>query len=142
MTFLGLDIGERRIGVAVGSSDVYIASPIAVIQRETVEIDARRVSSLAEDYQAERVIIGLPRELDGSIGRQAQSVMDYAGRLQTLVGLPFEYQDERYSTSAALALQKQMGVSQKQGRRSIDAAAAAIILQDFFDTMAHPGTPA
>ena len=84
MTYLGLDIGERRIGVAVGSTDVYLASPAGVIQRNNIETDAERLGSLARDYDAERVIVGLPREVDGALGFQAKSVMEYAGRLQRL----------------------------------------------------------
>ena len=139
MTYLGLDIGERRIGVAVGSTDVYLASPAGVIQRNNIETDAERLGSLARDYDAERVIVGLPREVDGALGFQAKSVMEYAGRLQRLTALPFEFQDERYSTAEALALRREMGVSEKQGRRSIDAAAAAVILQDFFDELRRSG---
>ncbi len=65
MTYLALDIGARRIGVAVGSTDVKLATPLAVITHETVAADAARIRTLAEQYDAERVVVGLPRELNG-----------------------------------------------------------------------------
>ncbi|MGB8645493.1 MAG: Holliday junction resolvase RuvX [Anaerolineae bacterium] len=133
MTYLALDVGTRRIGVAVGSTDLRLATPLAVIRRDRLETDAAQVRALAEQYDAERVVVGLPQELDGTIGVQAQRIMDYATRLQSLVARPFEFFDERYSTAQALAQRREMGVNEKRGRATIDAAAAAIILQDFFN---------
>ncbi len=135
MTYLALDIGARRIGVAVGSTDVKFATPLAVIAHETVAADAARIRTLAEQYDAERVVVGLPRELDGGIGPQAQKVIAFAERLAPFVNLPFEYFDERYSTAQALDRQRAMGVNDKRGRATIDAAAAAVILQDFLDSL-------
>ncbi len=133
MTYLALDVGARRIGVAVGSIELRLATPLAVISREKPEQDAARVRALIAQYDVERVLVGLPRELNGTIGKQAERVMEYANGLQTLVACPFEFFDERYSTAQALAQRRDMGVSEKRGRATIDAAAAAVILQDFFD---------
>ncbi len=135
MTYLALDIGARRIGVAVGSTDIKLATPLAVIQHETVEADAARVRTLAAQYDAERIIVGLPRELDGGIGPQAQKVMAFVERLAQHVALPFEYFDERYSTAQAIDRQRAMGINDKRGRATIDAAAAAVILQDFLNSL-------
>ncbi len=135
MTYLALDVGARRIGVAVGSTDVRLATPLTVISRESLQSDAAQISAVIQEYDAERIVIGLPRELDGTIGVQGQRVMDYAARLGPLLGRPYEFFDERYSTAHALAQRRDMGVSEKRGRATIDAAAAAVILQDFFDAM-------
>ncbi len=135
MTYLALDIGARRIGVAVGSTDVKLATPLAVIAHESVEADAARIRALVAQYDAERIIVGLPRELDGSIGPQAQKVMTFTERLASLVTLPFEYYDERYSTAQALDRQRETGINEKRGRATIDAAAAAVILQDYLNSL-------
>ncbi len=139
MTFLGLDIGTRRIGVAVGSTDLKLATPLGVVARSTIERDAEEIRAWVEQYAAETIVVGLPRELDGSTGAQAETVMKYAQALKLRLGLPLEFYDERYSTAEALKQRREMGVSEKRGRATIDAAAAAIILQDFLD--AWPPVP-
>lgn len=133
MTYLALDIGTRRIGVAVGSTELKIASPLGVIERAKIEHDAYEIRALVEQYDVTRIVVGLPRELDGVIGGQAENVMQYISRLQTHLVLPFEFFDERYSTVDALARRRAAGVTDKRGRATIDALAAAVILQDFFD---------
>ncbi|MGE5138127.1 MAG: Holliday junction resolvase RuvX, partial [Rudaea sp.] len=135
VTYLSLDVGERRVGVAVGSTEVRLATPLTVLVRATPKSDAARMLDLARQYDVLHVIVGLPRELNGDVGTQAQRVMQYVDRLRSLVPLSFEYFDERFSTAHALARRREMGVSEKQGRATIDAAAAAVILQDFFDAM-------
>ncbi len=135
MTYLALDVGTRRIGVAVGSTELKLATPLRVFLRTTPEADAERLRNLAEQYDAERLVVGLPHELDGAIGEMAQSVIDYVEHLKVFLPLSFEFFDERYSTAAALARRREMGVSDKRGRATIDAAAATVILQDFFDSM-------
>jgi putative pre-16S rRNA nuclease len=133
MTYLALDVGTRRIGVAVGSTELRLATPLRVIKRGTVKADAARLRTLAAQYGAEELVIGFPREIDGSVGAQAEFVMDYARRLKEALEMPFEFFDERYSTAEALVRRRAAGVSDKQGRATIDAVAAAVILQDFFD---------
>ncbi len=135
MTLLALDVGTRRIGVAVGNTEVRLASPLGVVQRGKLAGDAAQIHKFVEEYSAERIIIGLPRELNGSIGLQAQTVIDYAERLKPLLGLPVEFFDERYSTVEALSKRRAAGISDKRGRATIDAAAAAVILQDYLDSI-------
>ncbi len=134
MTYLGLDVGSRRIGVAVGNSEMRLATPLRVIKRGTIEADATRLLALVEQYGAGRLVVGLPRELDDSVGTQAQLVMDYVERLDPALRIPYEFFDERHSTAEALARRRSAGVSDKQGRATIDAVAAAVILQGFFDS--------
>lgn len=133
MTYLALDVGTRKIGVAVGSTDLRLATPLRVFRRGRLEEDAERLRLLASQYDAEQLIVGFPREVDGTIGAQAEYVKDYAERLGKVLGMPFQFIDERYSTAEALARRRVAGVSERQGRPTIDAAAATIILQDFFD---------
>lgn len=133
MTYLALDVGSRRIGVAVGSTDLRLATPVCVISRASIQSDADRLKALAREYDVEKIIIGLPREVNGEIGAQARSVLEYSEELGKRLEIPFEMFDERYSTAEALANRREVGISDKRGRPTIDAAAAAVILQDFFD---------
>ncbi len=135
MTFLGLDVGTRRIGVAVGSTDVRMATPLGVIARTTLDRDAAQIRAWVDQYAAGTIVVGLPHELDGSIGAQAETVLQYAEAIQLRLELPLEFFDERYSTAEALRRRREMGVSEKRGRATIDAAAAAIILQDFLEAL-------
>lgn len=116
MTYLALDVGTRRIGVAVGSTELRLATPVRVFKRRKIEDDSTYLRNLAEQYGAEQLVIGFPREVDGSVGAQAEFVIDYADRLRKMLGMPFEFFDERYSTVEALARRRVAGVSDKQGR--------------------------
>ncbi len=134
MRYLALDVGNKRVGVAVGSTEGGIASPLAVIVRRTAEQDAAELGALVREYEVDELIVGLPQNTDGSRGEQVTLTQNYADRIQPLLGLPLQYHDERYSTAAAMQMQRQRGMNEKQGRKSVDAAAAAVILQDFLDS--------
>lgn len=133
MTYLALDLGSRRIGIAVGNTEVRLATPLRVIERTTPGEDAVRLRRLAEEYGADELIVGLPREVDGSVGPQAEWVANYAEQLRQVLDMPIQFSDERYSTAEALARLRAAGMKDKQGRATIDAVAAAVILQDFLD---------
>ncbi len=126
----------------MGSTDLRLATPLGVIARSTLARDVEQIRAWIEQYGAETIVVGLPRELDGSIGPQAETVLHYAQDLQPQLGLPLEFFDERYSTAEALRQRRARGVSDKRSRSTIDAAAAAIILQDFLDALpAAPTAP-
>lgn len=133
MTYLALDLGSRRIGIAVGNTEVRLATPLRVIERTTPGEDAVRLRRLAEEYGADELIVGFPREVDGSVGPQAEWVANYAEQLRQVLDMPIQFSDERYSTAEALARRRAAGMKDKQGRATIDAVAAAVILQDFLD---------
>lgn len=137
MTYLGLDIGARRIGIAVADSEVRLASPARVVRRRSFKEDVTSIGEIVREFGAERLVIGLPRELDGSEGAQARLTIRYAERLSDALNVPGEFFDERFSTASALAHRRLIGVSEKRGRATIDAAAAAVILQDYLDSQAR-----
>ncbi len=137
MTLLALDVGTRRFGIAVGDTEVRLATPVRVIERATIEQDAARILKVAQNYDAKALVVGLPHELDGSIGAQAEIVLAYVERLARSLPLPIQFFDERHSTASALARRRAAGISDKRGRATIDAAAAAVILQDFLDAQAE-----
>ncbi len=145
---IGLDIGDRRIGVAFGDSGLAMATPVDVIERASYEQDAARINAFIRDYDAELVIAGLPRNMDGSTGPQAQSTQAYVERIKPLLRAPVQFWDERLTTVEASQRQQTSptgagtlsGHSTRRGkksRRGLDAIAAAVILQDYLYAQAN-----
>ncbi len=135
MKLLSLDIGDRRIGIACGDTDVRIATPVDVITRTTQDADARTIAALVRKYEVEQLVVGLPRNMDGTAGDQANAVIAYAEQLASALHLPMTLWDERLSTVEATRRRNETGARGKKSRRTIDAVAAAIILQDYLDTL-------
>lgn len=133
MKYLGLDIGDKRIGVACGDTEVRIATPIDVLVRGTLAQDARALARLVRAYDAAHLVVGLPRNMDGTHGAQAETVKAYAHALAQAIGLPLTFWDERLSTVEATQRVQASGARGKKSRRHLDAIAAAVILQDFLD---------
>jgi putative holliday junction resolvase len=127
---LCLDVGERRIGVAVSDEEGWLASPLAVLERRGAARDYARIAALVGEQEGQRVVVGLPRSLDGGIGPQARRVQRWTTRLQEHLAVPILYWDERYSTAEAARRLAERPARRQPG---IDAAAAAVILQDFLD---------
>lgn len=133
MNLLGIDVGERRIGVAMGESTLRLAVPVRVIERESIKHDAESIQELVREYDTDRIVIGLPLLVDGSEGEQAARVRGFVDRLRTMVTTPFEFWDERFSTVEAMNAQRDAGHSARSGRATIDASAAAVLLQSYLD---------
>ena len=136
---LALDIGEKRIGVAVCDESGTLARPLTTIRRASKREDFERIARLAEEYQAERIIAGYPRSLSGDEGPQARRVRRYVEALAAALPVPVELWDERYTTVEASErlLEAKPGRRSPRDRGQLDAAAAAIILQGYLD--ARPG---
>ncbi len=127
---LGLDVGDKRIGVALSDPQGILASPLTIIscRNETADIEA--VASIISQHQVERVIVGLPRSMNGSLGKQAEKVKAFAQSLISQIEIPIEFRDERLSSVSARRLLQDTG--QKRVRHD-DAIAAALILQTYLD---------
>jgi len=134
---IGLDVGERRIGVAISDQKRVVALPECVIERRNVEEDVRALSDLARAKGAERFIVGLPLRLDGSHGPEADNVVEFARKLAERSLMCVEMSDERLSTKEAERHLIRGGVRRKQRRKILDKMAAQIILQSYID--AHRG---
>jgi putative Holliday junction resolvase len=130
---LGLDIGERRIGVAVSDPTKTLARPVTTVVRASREADFHAISRLIKEYDVDRVIVGLPLSLDGTEGPQAQRIRRYAKRLEAQVAVPLGFWDERYSTVMAAEILGTKGRRGRKAREEIDATAAAVILQSYLD---------
>lgn len=139
MRVLGLDIGEKRIGVAVSDARGNIATPLTVIDAAEAYRDGAPLARLIEDYEVTLVVIGLPLSLDGSEGPQARRVRTLAARLAEHAAVPFDFIDERLSSAEAGRRMRDAGLSERDQRGSKDMVAAAIFLQSYLD--AHPAEP-
>jgi putative Holliday junction resolvase len=131
MAIIGLDVGNKHIGVAMAIGTVAI--PIAVIKRTEEQVDLERIEALTRDYETELIVIGLPRSMDGSIGAQAELVLEFAKSLSDYIDIPIDMCDERLTTVIADRLMQESGAKRKQRKENIDAMAAAVILQAYID---------
>ena len=135
MAIIGLDVGDKHIGVAMAIGT--IAVPIAVIKRTEEEEDMERIAALTRDYETELIVIGLPRSMDGSIGAQAELVLEFTKSLSNHIDIPIDMCDERLTTVTADRLLQESGAKRKQRKANIDAMAAAVILQAYIDGMSR-----
>ncbi len=131
-TWLALDIGDKRIGLAVGSDEARLARPLRVLTRGSKEQDFAAIARAVEEVGAEALLVGLPLNMDGSEGPQAKRVRKYAERLRRRLQLPVTYHDERLSSFIADQILAQKP-RKKARRQANDAIAAAAILQSFLD---------
>lgn len=134
MRVLGLDIGEKRIGVAISDPSGTVATPLVVLDAKRVLGDGRDLVRIAEDYEAQLAVIGLPLSMDGSEGPQAAAVRAAGERLARFLRLPVAYYDERLSSAEARRSMSDAGVSDRDKRGSIDMVAAALFLQSYLDS--------
>ena len=139
MRILALDVGEKRIGVAISDLSQSLARSLKVVQRGSRQEDFATVARLVEEYEVEKVVVGYPRSLDGMAGAQAERVERYAVGLAESLTVPVLLWDERFSTVSAERLMREAGLRSKKKRERIDAVAAAVILQDYLDSRQFAG---
>jgi putative Holliday junction resolvase len=131
---LGIDLGSRRIGVALSDSAGTVASPYETVERSgDLALDHRRLLALAAEAEVEVLVVGLPLGLDGSVGPAAEGVLAEVEQLRDATELPVETYDERLTTVTATRLLREGGVKGKAQRRLVDKVAAAVILQSWLD---------
>ena len=130
---LGLDPGERRIGVALSDELGCLASPLTVLERRSRATDLAAVAELVRTHGVTEVVVGHPKTLRGDVGPQARRAERFAGALGRAVGVPVRLWDERYSTVEA-AERLARGKRPRGRRPHPDAAAAAVILQNYLDS--------
>lgn len=139
MVRIGLDLGESRIGVAVSDELGIVAMPHTVIESRGWEQDITHIGELAKKIGACEIVVGMPRNMDGSYGPSAQRVRDFCGRLQDAVDLPVVTWDERLSTVEASKVLIEADLSRRRRREVVDKTAAAIILQGYLDWLSVRG---
>ena len=131
---IALDLGSRRIGVALSDSGGTVATPYETVQRSGDRArDHRRVAALAEETGAEVVVVGLPLSLDGTVGPAARAILDEVGELRVALPVEVVTWDERLSTVEAERSLRAMKVRKGDRRRVVDRLAATVILQSWLD---------
>jgi putative Holliday junction resolvase len=141
MRLLGLDVGDRVIGVALSDETATIASGLDSIRRVGPKKDVRAVVELVRKHGAGELVVGLPLRLDGTPGPQAQKTLAFIESLKPAVGVPVVAWDERLSTVAAQQALLEADVSRKGRRAVVDKVAAILILQNYLDYRKTAETP-
>lgn len=133
----GLDLGTVTIGVAMSDLLRGVATPILTIKRKKFGVDAAALLKLLDERTAHGIVLGLPRNMDGSEGPRAQATRAFARNLERLTALPITYWDERLSTVAAERAMIEADMSRKRRAELIDHVAAGFILQGMLDRLGH-----
>ena len=139
---LGLDLGERRIGVAVSDSEGRVATPLTVLERSgSRKRDHKAIAELVDEYEAGVVVVGMPLSLDGGTGPAARGAEQEAQQLGSALGVPVLTYDERLTTVIAEQALAEAGLSGKARRRRVDMVAASVILQGWLDSTSSEAQP-
>jgi putative Holliday junction resolvase len=126
---LAVDPGEKRTGLAVSAGSIAVALPTLAMKGDGR--DADRIAKVARDAEAERIIVGLPLNMDGTEGPRAKTARDFADDLRALTDLPVELWDERLSTAEGEARLREAGLDRRELSKRSDAAAAIVILESY-----------
>lgn len=136
MRILGLDIGKKRIGVAISDELGITAQALATIERgnaEDIEGVIATLRSLVEKYNVREIVIGLPRHMDGRLGEEGEEIVSFGKEIQEKVGVKVTYWDERLSTVAAERALLEADVSRRRRKKAVDKVAAAWILSGYLE---------
>ncbi len=137
MRILALDHGTKRVGVAVSDELKMIAHPLEYIPAEPVEGLFERLKELLREKEVELILLGMPRNMDGSYGPAALKVQEFAAVLHTKFAVPIKMWDERLTTTQAQKFLISAGVRRNQRKEKVDQTAAAIFLQSYLDSLAQ-----
>lgn len=138
MRIMGLDYGDKTVGVAISDEMLLTAQPMETIQRERpgkLRQTLARIEQLIEEYDVETLVIGLPKKMDNEEGERCQLTREFGSQLERRTGLDIIYQDERLTTQAADAVLEEGGVRKENRKQYIDKVAAAFILQGYLDSL-------
>ena len=136
---LGIDLGRARIGVAVSDELGMLAHPVETIPASTDA--ARRIAEIVREKDAERVVVGLPRHMNGTVGTGATEALAFARKLQALLSCEVVTWDERLTTTAANRALRESGRKTRDSRGVVDQIAAQMILQGYLDSLPASGIP-
>ncbi len=136
---LALDVGERRIGLAVSDPLGLTAQGLRTLERANNRQDFARLAELATQWEAALILVGYPVELSGAEGRQAQAMRSFAATLSARLGVPVKLWDERLTTREAQRVLRQTGTSIRKRAPALDRMAAVLLLQSYLDAQARSG---
>ena len=133
MKILGLDYGEARIGVSVSDALGMLASPLDTICEKDRNEQLKKTAAVAKEHNVEKIVVGYPKHMDGTVGHRAQYTEAFARDLSQMLGVPYVMWDERLSSTEAHRILESGGVSGKKRKTKVDKIAAVIILQGYLD---------
>ncbi len=140
MRLMGLDYGDKTVGVAVSDEMMLTAQPVETIGRERINKLRRtlaRIEDLIEEYDVETIVIGLPKKMNNEEGERCERTREFGAMIEQRTGLTVIYQDERLTTAEADVVLQEGGVRRDKRKQYIDKMAASIILQGYLDRMAQ-----
>ena len=137
MKILSLDIGEKRIGMALSDELGFIAQPLETLHRETENADFEEIKKIAQALGVTEVVVGLPLNMDGTIGPNAKKAYDFVEKLKKKLKTPVKLWDERLTTLEANRILIEAGISRKKRKKLDDKLAAQLILQSYLDASAQ-----
>jgi putative Holliday junction resolvase len=133
---LGLDVGDKRIGVAVSDELGFAAHPVDTLQRRSRSADLARIEERVREFDVRKIVVGLPVNMDGSSGPQAESVLEFIQSIRSKIpGVQVETWDERLTTRAAERLLVDADLSRRKRKGKIDRVASVLILQGYLDSL-------
>ena len=130
---LGIDFGTRRIGLALSDPTGTLATPLPFLENSTPEEVTKNLKDLVENHGVETIVVGMPRNMDGTYGPSAEKVRNIIAQTQPHLTAKVVTIDERLTTAQASRELSQMGLNQKDLRKKVDSSSAALILQQFLD---------
>ena len=135
MRIMGLDVGDRTIGVAISDSLLMTAQGKSTIQRSGFEAEARHLRDLTEEYEVHEIVVGNPLHMDGRPSRQGDKIMKFGRRLGQELKLPIVFWDERLTSVAAEEHLEEMGLNWRERKKHVDKIAAMFILQSYLNSL-------
>jgi putative Holliday junction resolvase len=133
MRIMGLDMGSHTIGLAISDESGLIAQSLETIRRRSTEEDLKEITRVIDQFKIEKIVVGLPKNMNGTLGKQAEMVLEWIEGLKKRISLPVVTWDERLTTVGATKILLEADLSRKKRKKVIDQLAAALILQGFLD---------
>lgn len=134
MIIISVDLGKVRTGLAISDKSGFLASPLTMIEEKSPKILLQKVADTVREHKAELVVVGLPKNMDGTEGDSAKNAREFAENLSELSGIRTVVQDERGTTITAHGYLSERNVRGNKRKAQVDTVAAAIILQDYLDS--------
>ena len=134
---LGIDPGEKNIGIAICDENASVATPLTTLKKNKLESFLIEINKIIDENQIEGIVIGKPINMDGSVGKSAQSALDFAKNISKNITIPITFWDERLSSQAAFNLTKDLNISISNKIINLDKNSAAFILQGAIDYLTN-----
>ena len=138
---MGLDVGTKRIGIAISDELGWTAQGVKTLDRRHKESDLTEIRDIADQYGVEKIVVGLPKNMDGSLGPQAEMALGFVQELREILDIPIITWDERLSTVEATKILIKGDLSRKKRKQKVDMIAAGLILQSYLDSLVRKGNP-